>query len=76
MILTQLLAVLVLFHLLSDDYAALGTVKYAVIGSIFIASLFLPRPTVDHRWLAGAVAFLFVGDFFLIFRGYAARRLA
>lgn len=65
----QLVAVLVLFHLLSDDYAALGTVKYAVIGSIFIASLFLPRPTVDHQWLAAAIAFLFVGDFFLIFVG-------
>ena len=69
MVLTQLVAVLVLFHLLSDDYAALGTVKYAVIGSIFAASLFLPKPTADHRWLAAAIAFLFVGDFFLIFVG-------
>jgi hypothetical protein len=69
MIMTQLVAVLVLFHLLSDHYAALGTVKYAVIGSIFVASLFLPKPTADHRWLAAAVALLFVGDFFLIFVG-------
>lgn len=68
-ILVQLAAVLVLFHLLEDDYRALGVVKYAVIGSIFVASRFLPRPTRDHRWLAAAVAFLFVGDFFLIFVG-------
>lgn len=68
-ILVQLAAVLVLFHLLADDYRALGIVKYAVIGSIFAASRFLPRPTSDHRWLAAAVALLFVGDFFLIFVG-------
>ncbi len=38
MILTQLVAVLLLFHALADNYAALGLVKYAVIGSIFVAS--------------------------------------
>jgi hypothetical protein len=65
----QLAAVLVLFHRLQDDYGSLGLVKYAVIGSIFVASRLLPRPTADHRWLAAAVAFLFVGDFFLIFVG-------
>lgn len=65
----QLVAVLALFHRLEHDYATLGWVKYAVIGSIFAASRFLPRPTADHRWLAAAVAFLFVGDFFLIFVG-------
>jgi hypothetical protein len=65
----QLAAVLVLFHLLEGNYRALGIVKYAVIGSIFVASRLLPRPTSEHRWLAAAVAFLFVGDFFLIFVG-------
>jgi hypothetical protein len=68
-ILVQLAAVLVLFHLLEGNYRALGIVKYAVIGSIFVASRLLPRPTPDHRWLAAAVAFLFLGDFFLIFVG-------
>lgn len=66
---TQLGAVLVLFHLLEDNYRALGVVKYAVIGSMFVASRLLPRPTTDHRWLAAAVACLFVGDFFLILLG-------
>ena len=66
---TQLAAVLVLFHLLEDNYRALGIVKYAVIGSLFVASRFLPRPTADHRWLAAAVACLFAGDFFLILLG-------
>ena len=66
---TQLGAVLVLFHLLEGNYRALGIVKYAVIGSIFVASRFLPRLTTDHRWLAAAVACLFVGDFFLILLG-------
>lgn len=68
-VLTQLAAVLLLFHLLEDNYRALGIVKYAVIGSIFVASRFLPRPTADHRWLAAALACLFVGDFFLILLG-------
>lgn len=69
MICVQLAAVLVLFHALEDNYRALGIVKYAVIGSLFVASRFLPRPTPEHRWLAAAVAFLFLGDFFLIFVG-------
>lgn len=68
-VLVQLAAVLVLFHRLEDDYRSLGIVKYAVIGSIFVASRFLPRPTPDHRWLAAAIVFLFIGDFFLIFIG-------
>jgi hypothetical protein len=64
-----------LFHLLEGNYRALGIVKYAVIGSIFVASRFLPRPTADHRWLAAAVACLFVEDFFLILRGAYWRRV-
>ena len=65
----QLAAVLVLLHVLEGNYRPLGIVKYAVIGSIFAASRLLPRPTADHQRLSAAVAFLFVGDFFLIFAG-------
>jgi hypothetical protein len=65
----QLVAVLVLLHVLEGNYRPLGIVKYAVIGSIFVTSALLPRPTLDHRQLAAAVAFLFVGDFFLVFAG-------
>ncbi len=68
-VLTQLAAVLVLFHLFEGNYRALGIVKYSVIGSIFVASQLLPRPTTDHRWLVAAVACLFLGDFFLILLG-------
>ena len=65
----QLAAVLVLLHVLEGNYRPLGIVKYAVICSIFAASRLLPCPTADHQRLAAAVAFLFVGDFFLIFAG-------
>ncbi len=68
-VMAQLAAVLVLFHRLEDDYATLGVVKYAVIASIFLASLLLPKATLDHWPLAVAITFLFVGDFFLIFLG-------
>ncbi len=65
----QLLAVLVLLHLLEDNYAALGVAKYAVIGSIVLASRLLRGRTVLHRPLALAFLFLGVGDFFLILLG-------
>ena len=55
-VMAQLAAVLVLFHRSEDDYATLGVVKYAVIASIFLASLLLPKPTLDHWPLAIAIA--------------------
>ncbi len=69
MVMVQLLAVLVLFHVLAGNYTALGIVKYAVVGSIFTASLFLRAGTADHRLLKAAILFLFAGDFFLILSG-------
>lgn len=68
-IMVQLVAVLVLFHLLVDNYRALGIVKYGVIASIFVGSLLLRKRTTDHCALAVGIAGLFVGDFFLIFLG-------
>jgi len=68
-IMVQLTAVLVLFHLLVDNYRALGIVKAAVIASIFVGSLLLRKRTTDHWALAVGIAGLFVGDFFLIFLG-------
>ena len=63
-VMAQLAAVLVLFHRLEDDYATLGAVKYAVIASIFLASLLLPKPTPDHWALAVAIAgyLMFLSD--------------
>jgi len=68
-IMVQLLSILILFHLLTDNYRALGIAKYAVISSIFIASFFQKRPTREHILLFSAILFLWVGDFFLILAG-------
>lgn len=68
-VMTQLFSILILLHLLVDNYTALGVAKYAVISSIFISSLFFRKPTKEHKFIAIAILFLFIGDFFLILIG-------
>jgi hypothetical protein len=67
MIMVQLVAIMVLQYILVNNDAAFGIVKYTLITTIFIASLFLPKPTRIHRMLWLAIMFLFIGDFFLVF---------
>ncbi len=68
-ILIGLLGVLVLQHLLADNYQALGVVKYTVNSMIFAVSLLLPKHTRDHAILGYAFKFIFAADFFFVFLG-------
>jgi hypothetical protein len=67
MIMVQLVAILFLQYILVNNDAAFGIVKYTLITTIFIASIFLPKPTSTHKILGLAILFLFIGDFFLVF---------
>ena len=69
MLMTYLAAILVLQHLLSDNFRIMGIVLYALIASIFVGSRFAPAPTKTHRTLARAIMFIVIGDFFLILLG-------
>lgn len=68
-ILIGLCGVLVLQHLLAENYQALGIAKYTVNSMIFVVSLLLPKPTKDHRILGWAFAFVYAADFFFVFLG-------
>jgi hypothetical protein len=67
MVMVQLAAILVLQYVLVNNDAAFGIVKYAIITTIFVASLLLPKPSRVHWALWLAILLLFVGDFFLVF---------
>ena len=68
-VLVALAGVLVLQHLLEDDYEALGVAKYAVNTSIFLVSVVLPKRAREQRVLGMAFKFVFVADFFLVLAG-------
>ncbi len=69
LIMIQLAAVLVLFHILEHNYLPLGIVKYTVILSIFITSFFAPKNSPEHKLTGYAIAFLLIGDTFFILIG-------
>lgn len=69
LIMIELVAVLFIFHFLTDNYIPLGIVKFSVIISIFTCSLFLPKLTCEHRLIGYAITFLLIGDIFFIFTG-------
>jgi hypothetical protein len=67
MLMVLLTGILVLSHVPVDNLAAKGVAKYALIATIFTASLFATKPTRIHKILGLAIIFLFIGDFFLVF---------
>jgi hypothetical protein len=67
MLMVLLTGILVLSHVPVDNLAAKGVAKYALIATIFTASLFAMKPTRIHKVLGLAIIFLFIGDFFLVF---------
>lgn len=66
MVMVLLLGVLVLSHIPVDNLAAKGVAKYALIATIFTASLFSAKPTRIHKLLGLAIVFLLIGDCFLV----------
>jgi hypothetical protein len=66
MLMVLLAGVLVLSHVPVDNLAAKGVAKYALIATIFTASLFAAKPTRIHKILGLGIVFLLIGDFFLV----------
>ncbi|MBT3982486.1 MAG: hypothetical protein HOE90_14095 [Bacteriovoracaceae bacterium] len=68
-ILIELAAVLILQHLLADNYNALGVAKYMVNTSIFAVSLLIPKLSKDHKLLGRIFLFIWLADFFFVLLG-------
>lgn len=68
-LLVGLAGVLVLQHLLSENYQALGVVKYTLNSMIFVISLLYLKPTREHHVLGWAFKFIYLADFFFVFLG-------
>ena len=66
---TILCGILVLQHLLSDNFFIMGIVLFTTMCSMFIASRFIEKPTRSHKTAALAIAFVVLGDTFLVLLG-------
>jgi hypothetical protein len=69
MLLVQTAGILLLQHMLADNFRVMGTIAYTVITSLFIGSRFAPRLTATHAVVGRAIMFIWLGDFFLVFLG-------
>ncbi|MBM4452360.1 MAG: hypothetical protein FJ013_08035 [Chloroflexi bacterium] len=69
MVMVELAGILVLSHVLVANYRGEGIAKFAIMASIFVASLLVPKLTKMHRVIGLAFIFVFIGDFFLVFLG-------